>query len=82
MTTAFWSALWFWWLVAVAASFAVIELASILIRKAVCGTRLVDWTLSDCIRRWSAAHHQVPALVVGACALLLVHWFWMPTGSP
>jgi hypothetical protein len=77
-TTTAWADLWFGYLTVVAVSFGVIELSSIAIRKVRYGTAITDWTLSDCVRRWAKAHHWLPAVLCGFCALLMVHFFWAP----
>ena len=73
----FWTHLWFWWLLAVALSWVVLEVGSIVAGRYWKQANDATWTLSDTIRRWSAARRWLAPLVVGTCAFLLVHWFGM-----
>ncbi|HEX5321654.1 MAG TPA: hypothetical protein VFW46_21020 [Stellaceae bacterium] len=76
-TDAAWAALWWWWLLAILLSWLALELGSIAWAHHR-GQRLVqEWTLSDTIRRWSAARRWLAPLVVGSAAFLLVHFFGM-----
>lgn len=70
-----WTEIWFWWLAAVAVSWLGLELASI-VQAHLNGVRQVlDWTLSDTIRRWSAAHRWLAPIAVGTAAMLCWHFF-------
>lgn len=74
-TTAIWTATWWWWLLAVALSWLGLEVLS-LIKGHVTGQQHIEeWTLSDTIRRWSSARRWLAPLVVGAAAMLLMHFF-------
>ena len=71
------TALWWWWLLFVALSWAFFE-GALLVRAHVTGQRhIVDWTLSDTIRRWSMPRPWLAPLVVGTSCGLLWHFFAM-----
>lgn len=77
VTVAWWTDWWWYWLWAVLLTFLGPEIVSILIRRQRFGVKIFDWTLSDCVRRWSQAHHWVPAAVIISMAALCYHWFAM-----
>ena len=70
-----WTEIWWWWLLFVGVSFAVLEIGCIVIAHFRGQKNILTWTLSDTIRRWSALHRWIAPVVVGTCAMLLVHWF-------
>ena len=73
-------AVWIVFWCTVLAAFLVIEFGSIIYER--CSTRTwrgaAHLTFSEFVRRWSAAHHWLPTLVVGLTAALMVHLFWNP----
>lgn len=69
MNISFWRRLWFWWLIGVAGSFALLEGSSIALNEG------FGWTLSDTVRRWSAGERWLAPLVCGFACWLLVHFF-------
>ena len=77
MSQTFFNDFWWYWLATIAGSFGVVEVASIVVRRILFGQKIYDWTLSDCIRRWAAAHHWLPGVVTASMAVLCVHWFLM-----
>jgi hypothetical protein len=70
-----WTDIWFWWLLAILVSWLVLEVGSILVAKARGQGNIFEWTLSDTIRRWSAAHRLIAPLACGTVAFLLYHFF-------
>lgn len=73
-STEAWSDVWFWWLLFVAVSWLVLEIASILVARSR-GQRGDVWTLSDTIRRWSVPRRWLAPVAVGIIAMLIWHWF-------
>jgi len=71
----FWASLWWWWLLAVFVSWLVAELASIWVAHMRGDKHVLEWTLSDTIRRWSAARRWLAPIAVGTTAMLLWHFF-------
>lgn len=69
LTDRTWARIWFWWLAAVALSFAVIEALSWYFIGS------PAWTLSDTIRRWAMIHHWLPGVVALMASGLWVHFF-------
>jgi predicted membrane protein len=70
-----WRRLWWWWLLLVALSWAGLEAASLVLAHVTGQQHIVDWTLSDTIRRWSSAEAWLAPLVVGTACGLLWHFF-------
>ena len=75
MTLAFWNAWWFYWLLAVALTFGVMEGWSLAAAHRAREKHIEDWTLSDTLRRWSAARRWLAPLVIGTAAMLMWHFF-------
>jgi hypothetical protein len=75
MTTAVWTEVWWYWLLAVAASWVVLELGSILVARLTRQSSEQVWTLSDTIRRWSVLYRWLAPLAVGVAAMLVWHFF-------
>ena len=75
------SDVWIVWIAVSVGTFLVIEFGSILLRRYLTGTwrHAAEWTLSECIRRWSAVHHWLPVLAVGGMAALAAHLFLVPS---
>jgi len=71
----FWTRFWWWWIFSVAGSWAVFELASIWLAHIRGEKHITKWTLSDTIRRWSAARRWLAPIAVGTTAMLLWHFF-------
>lgn len=79
-----WARFWFYWLLCVALSWAAAEAYSILKAHLTGAQHIVDYTLSDTIRRWSEARTWLAPLVIGSACGLLWHFFGMrnPTVPP
>jgi hypothetical protein len=75
VTTEFWTAYWWWWLVAVFATFFVMEIAAVALAWRTHQRQYVVWTLSDTIRRWASAYRWLALVVIVAAAFLLWHFF-------
>jgi hypothetical protein len=73
--TAYWTDIWFYWLVFVLVSWFVLEVGSILWAKVKHNTNIMDWTLSETIRRWSGRFKWLAPVVCGTTVFLLVHFF-------
>lgn len=74
-STEAWASTWFWWLFFVAATFAILEIASILTARRR-GQKIAEvWTLSETIRRWSVGRRWLAPVAVGIIAMLIWHWF-------
>ena len=78
MSTAGWTSLWWWWLLAVLLSWAALEGASLVFAHLTRQKHIVDWTLSDTIRRWSSARSWLAPLAIGTACGLLWHFFGQP----
>lgn len=74
MTLAFWTSYWWWTLAVFAADVFGSEMVSLVEAHRTGQTHIQDWTLSDTIRRWSAAHRWLGPLIVGATAFLTFHF--------
>ena len=73
-TNTFWRTLWFRWLLAIAASFVVLEGVSIF--EAVGAGQPFDmWTLSDTVRGWSTEYRWLAPVAIGLFAGLAWHFF-------
>ena len=75
MTEGFWTATWWWWLLHVLLSWVILEGLSLITAHAQGTQHIEDWTLSDTIRRWSAAHRWLGPVAVGTTAMLAFHFF-------
>lgn len=73
--TAWWTAYWFWWLLAVFVSWLVAELTAIGLAHYRGVKNIQDWTLSDTIRRWSGKYRWLAPVAVGTMAMLAYHFF-------
>ena len=71
----FWNHYWYYWLLWIFLSWLGAELASILNAKLKGQKNISDWTLSDTIRRWSAAHRWVAPITIATAAGLCWHFF-------
>jgi hypothetical protein len=64
-----WTGIWFWYCVivvgSVAGSFGVLELGSVLWAHVTGQKHLVDWTLSDTVRRWRAGNRWLAPVFFG-----------------
>ncbi len=75
MTLQFWTERWFYWLLAVLLSWMVLEAASIFAAHMAGAKDIVDWTLSDTIRRWSVLHRWLAPVSSGFTMFLWAHFF-------
>jgi hypothetical protein len=75
-----WAATWWWWLAAVCSSWFILEMDSIYVAHITGARHLVDYTLSDAIRRWSGKYRWLSPVVIGTTAFLLAHFFLI--GNP
>lgn len=70
-----WARFWFWWLAFVAGSWFVAEMASIADAHLTGRRYLVDYTLSDTIRRWSHMHRWIGLATMATAEFLMWHFF-------
>jgi hypothetical protein len=75
--TAFSTAFWFWWFVAVVLTWLIPELIFIAIAHYRGEKNVQEWTLSDTIRRWSKQYRWLAPLFCGTAVFLCVHFFAM-----
>jgi hypothetical protein len=75
MTIRWWTDYWWWWLLFVAISWFGMEMVAVVCAHIVGDKHIVDWTLSDTIRRWSGRYRWLAPMVVGVTAFLIWHFF-------
>lgn len=75
MTLSWWTDYWWWWLLFVLVSWLVMEIASLVYAHITGQKHLVDYTLSDTIRRWSSKYRWLALTVMIVTMFLLWHFF-------
>lgn len=75
MMTTLWTEVWFWWLLAVFVSWLVLEIGSVVLAHVRGERHIVEWTLSETIRRWSGAYRWLAPVAIGTACFLLAHFF-------
>ncbi len=75
MTAVGWAHVWFWWLLFVLLSWLAMELDSIRDAHRRGETFVMDYTLSETIRRWSVKERWLAPVAIGTSCFLLAHFF-------